>query len=126
MNKVILIGRLTKDPEMKYIASSGKAVSRFSLAVDRAYSGANGEKQTDFFNIVTWGKQAENVANYLGKGSLVAVDGEIQNRSYENDKGEKRYLTEIIASRVQFLSKSPNGSKGDGYRILENQDDVPF
>lgn len=130
MNKVILIGRLAKDPEMKYLAQTGNAVSKFSLAVDRAYM-KDGQKQTDFFNIVVWGKQAENVANYLTKGSLIALDGEIQNRSYENNNGEKRYITEIVASRVKFLSKANGGSdngtvQDDGYRVLDNMDDVPF
>ena len=127
MNKVILIERLTKDPELRYIASTGNAVANFSIAVDRAFAGKDGQKQTDFFNIIVWGKQAENVANYLIKGSQVAISGQIQNRSYETPNGEKRYVTEIIAENVQFLSTSKNNNKSDnGYRELENIDDVPF
>ena len=94
MNIAILIGRLTKDPELRYIASTGRAVASFSIAVDRTFVGKDGQKQTDFFNIIVWGKQAENAANYLAKGSQVAIRGQIQNRSYEIPNGEKRYVTE--------------------------------
>lgn len=110
MNIAILIGRLTKDPELRYIPSSGRAVATFSLAVDRPFVGKDGQKQTDFFNVVVWGKQAENVANYLTKGSQAAVRGNIQNRSYETSNGEKRYITEIIAENVQFLSRPAGAS----------------
>lgn len=103
MNIAILIGRLTRDPELRYIPSTGKAVSTFSIAVDRTYTSKTGEKMTDFFNIVVWGKTAENCANYLAKGRLVAVKGSIENRSYETQTGEKRYVTEIVAENVQFL-----------------------
>ncbi|MDO5063032.1 MAG: single-stranded DNA-binding protein [Peptostreptococcaceae bacterium] len=109
MNIAILIGRLTKDPELRYIPSSGNPVANFSIAVDRTFVGKDGQKQADFFNIVVWGKQAENVANYLAKGSQVAVRGRIENRSYETQNGEKRYITEIIADNVQFLGK-PSGT----------------
>ncbi len=109
MNIAILIGRLTKDPELRYIPSSGRAVATFSIAVDRTFVGKDGQKQADFFNIVVWGKPAENVANYLAKGSQVAVRGRIENRSYETQTGEKRYITEIIADNVQFLGK-PSGA----------------
>ncbi|MDO5061877.1 MAG: single-stranded DNA-binding protein [Peptostreptococcaceae bacterium] len=131
MNVCILIGRLTKDPELRY-TQSGTAVASFSMAVDRQFTGKDGQKQVDFFNVVAWGKQGENVANYLTKGKQVAVKGSIQNRSYETQSGEKRYITEIVAENVQFL-----GSKGDGgggnqaggfepeYRELED-DDTPF
>lgn len=109
MNLAILIGRLTKDPELRYIAQSGRAVATFTIAVDRQFVTKDGQKQSDFFNVVVWGKQAENVANYLSKGSQAAVRGQIQNRSYETQTGEKRYITEIIAENVQFLSR-PNQS----------------
>lgn len=111
MNIAILIGRLTKDPELRYIPSTGKAVATFNLAVDRGFKGADGQKQTDFFNVVVWGKIAENCANYLSKGKIAGVKGQIQNRSYDNQNGEKRYVTEIIASEVQFLEKSDNRAK---------------
>ena len=109
MNIAILIGRLTRDPELRYIPSTGRPVATFSIAVDRTFVGKDGQKQADFFNIVVWGKQAENVANYLAKGNQVAIRGQIQNRSYETPNGEKRYVTEIIADNVQFLGK-PSGS----------------
>ena len=115
MNKVILIGRLTKDPELRYIASTGNAVANFSIAVDRAFAGKDGQKQTDFFNIIVWGKQAENAANYLAKGSQVAIRGQIQNRSYETPNGEKRYVTEIIAENIQFLGRPNNSQKDDSF-----------
>ena len=116
MNIAILIGRLTRDPELRYIPSSGRPVATFSLAVDRTFVGKDGQKQADFFNIVVWGKQAENVANYLAKGSQVAVRGNIQNRSYETPNGEKRYITEIVADNVQFLSRSGAPAGGAGVR----------
>lgn len=108
MNLAILIGRLTRDPELRYIPSTGKAVTTFTLAVERSFTTKDGQKQADFFNIVTWGRIAENCANYLSKGKLAGVKGQIQNRSYDNQNGEKRYVTEIIASEVQFLEKSDN------------------
>ncbi len=115
MNLVVLIGRLTKDPELRYIPSTGNAVATFSIAVDRTFIGKDGQRQTDFFNIVVWGKQAENVANYLAKGSQAAIRGQIQNRSYETQNGEKRYVTEIIADNVQFLGR-PNTSSSPAPR----------
>lgn len=149
MNSVILIGRLTRDPELRYIPSTGNALTTFSIAVDRAFTGKDGQKQTDFFNIVVWGKSAEYCANYLSKGRLAAVKGNIQNRSYETKEGEKKYITEIIAENVQILewpdkgerssntsyNKSkkpqnsdvfePEGLDPEGFRALDD-DDVPF
>lgn len=109
MNKVFLIGNLTRDPELRTTASS-KSVCSFSIAVNRAFSNQQGEKVTDFFNIIVWGKLGENCAKYLSKGRKVAVMGEIQNRSYEKD-GVKRTVTEIIASDVEFLTA--RDSQGD-------------
>lgn len=129
MNIAILIGRLTKDPELRYIPSTGNPVANFTIAVDRPFAGKDGQKQADFFNIVVWGKQAENSANYLAKGSQVAVRGNIQNRSYETANGEKRYITEIIAENVQFLAKAggagaarsefSQGSSNPGKNVFE-------
>jgi len=99
MNRVILIGRLAKEVDLKFTAS-GKAVAKFSIAVNRPFSKG---KETDFFNIVVWGKSGENYANYLSKGRLVGLEGRIQNRSYETQAGDKRYVTEIIADKVEFL-----------------------
>ena len=102
MNKVFLIGRLTRDPELRY-TSSNIAVATFSIAVDRNFSNAAGEREADFINIVVWRKQAENVKNYMHKGSQVAIDGRIQTRSYDDTDGKKRYVTEVVADNVQFF-----------------------
>lgn len=102
MNKVFLIGRLTRDPELRY-TSSNVAVARFSIAVNRTFANQAGEREADFINIVVWRKQAENVKNYLRQGSQVAIDGRIQTGSYDGEDGKKRYTTEVVADNVQFL-----------------------
>ena len=102
MNKVILIGRLTRDPELRYTGSN-IAQATFSLAVQRPFSNQSGEREADFINIVVWRKQAENVKNYLKQGSQVAVEGRIQTRNYDDQNGQKRYVTEVIADNVEFL-----------------------
>ena len=108
MNKVILIGRLTRDPELRYTSSNVPTAS-FSIAVDRNFTNQNGEREADFINIVVWRKQAENCKNYLTKGSQVAIDGRIQTRNYEGQDGKKVYVTEVVADNVQFLgTKSSN------------------
>lgn len=111
MNKVFLIGRLTRDPELRYTGNN-TAVATFSLAVNRNFSNQNGEREADFINIVVWRKQAENVKNYLTQGSQVAIDGRIQTRSYDDQQGQKRYVTEVIADNVEFL-----GSKGTSNNV---------
>ncbi len=141
MNSVILIGRLTKDPELRYIAESGKAVATFTLAVNRPFSK---EDKADFFRVVVFGKSAENCANFITKGRLVGVQGRLQNNNYETQAGEKRYTTEIIADRVEFLesrnaqaqrseqrnnspSPSPNSGLPEGFQALDDDDDeIPF
>lgn len=102
LNRIVLIGRLTKDPELRY-TPSGKATASFNLAVDRPFKNQQGEKETDFINIVVWGNQAENCANYLSKGKLAAVDGRLQIRSFEGQNG-RQWVTEVIADAVRFLS----------------------
>lgn len=110
MNRIILIGRLTRDPELRF-TPNGKAVCQFTLAVDRPYADQNGENQADFINIVVWGKLAELCAQYLAKGKLAAVDGRLQIRTYFGQKdGEKRRATEVIAENVRFLSPSEKQS----------------
>ena len=105
MNKVVLIGRVTRDPELRYTASNIPNV-RFTLAVNRPFENQNGEREADFINIVVWRKQAENVKKYVTKGSLIAVEGRIQTGSYERD-GQRVYTTDVVADNVQFLeSKS--------------------
>ncbi|NMB03616.1 MAG: single-stranded DNA-binding protein [Tissierellia bacterium] len=110
MNQVVLIGRLTRDPELRFVPSSGKAVANFTLAVNRVYSK---EKEADFFRIVVWGKQAENVATYLKKGSQCAVSGSIHNNNYTDRDGNMRYSTDIQADRVEFLSSTSGGGRQD-------------
>lgn len=106
MNRAIIIGRLTKDPESR-TTSSGIASTTFTVAVSRPFTSQNGEREADFLNCVAWRKQAENIAKYCTKGSQVAVEGRIQTRTYDAQDGSKRYVTEIIADNVTFL-----GSKG--------------
>lgn len=102
MNRVVLIGRLTKDPELQFLPGSGTAVTKFTLAVDRRFS-KDGQKEADFIPIVVWKKTAESSANYLSKGKLASVAGRIQTRSYEAKDGSRRYITEVVADEVQFL-----------------------
>lgn len=102
MNKTFLVGRLTKDPELKYL-SNNIAVANFTIAINRTFTNQTGEREADFINIVVWRKQAENVKKYLSKGSLVGIDGRIQTRNYENPEGKKVYITEVVADNVQFL-----------------------
>lgn len=139
MNSVLMVGRLTRDPELRFIAGSGKAVATFAIAVDRPFAK---EKTADFFNVVVWGKPAENVANYLAKGRQVAVKGYLQSRSYEDKTGQKRYVTEIVADTVEFIGgagdrkerpadDSTHDSFGedfstDGFQSIEDDDDIPF
>ena len=111
MNRVMLIGRLTGKPELRYTGSN-LPYARFSLAVNRNFSNAQGQRETDFINIVVWRKQAENVCNFLDKGSLVSVEGRIQTGSYDDKDGNKRYTTDIVADSVQFLeSKSQSQNR---------------
>ncbi len=102
MNRVMLIGRLTAKPELRY-TSSNLPYARFSIAVDRTFSNAQGERGTDFINVVVWRKQAENVANYLDQGSLVGVEGRLQSGNYTDKDGNKRYSLDVQADSVQFL-----------------------
>lgn len=116
LNRVVLIGRLTKDPELRY-TPNGVAVTQFTLAVDRQFSNQQGEREADFIPVVTWNKLAETCANYLRKGRLAAAEGRIQVRNYENNEGKRVYITEVIADNVRFL-ESPNagGAQGGGGR----------
>lgn len=111
MNKVVLIGRLTKDPELRFTPGSGTAVATVTLAVDRRLPNKDGQREADFISVVIWGKSAENTANYMGKGRLMGVSGRIQTRSYDAKDGTKRYVTEVVAEEVQFLDKGNNTSK---------------
>ncbi len=112
MNKVILVGNLTKDPELA-TTNSGVAVCRFVLAVGRRYQNADGERETDFINIVVWRGQAENCHKYLKKGSKCGVVGVLQTRSYDAQDGTKRYITEVIADEVEFLNTKSSGDSNE-------------
>ena len=153
MNQVILIGRLTRDPELRFIPNSGTAVARFSLAVNREFK-KEGQPDADFFNIVVWGKSAENCANYLKKGRLVAVNGNMRNNNYEDKNGVKHYNVEVVANRVEILewgdknnnqnsnqgynNQQPNQNQSQqsgnsnyqnnmsGFQAIEGDDDIPF
>lgn len=102
MNRAVLVGRITKDPELKK-TSSGSSVVNFTIAINRTYTNANGEREADFINCVAWGRTAENMASYVAKGSLIGVDGRIQTRSYEDANGRRVYVTEVFADNLQFL-----------------------
>lgn len=116
-NKVILMGRLTKDPEMR-TTPNGISVATFSIAVDRRFTRSGEQKQTDFFNIVAWRTTAEFVSKYFRKGQLVAVCGSLQNRSWDDNEGKKRYATEVIADEVHFAESKREQGPSDS--------DVPF
>lgn len=112
INRVILVGRLTKDPELR-VTPSGVPVATFTLAVNRNFTNQQGEREADFINCVVWRKPAENVANFLKKGSLAGVDGRLQTRHYEGQDGKRVYITEVLAESVQFLE--PRNKSGNGY-----------
>ena len=136
MNKVVLIGRLTKNPELRFTPGTGKAVATFTIAVDRKFSKEKNE--TDFIPIVVWGKQGESAANNLEKGRLVGISGRIQTRNYEGKDGIRRYVTEIVADEVQFLDYKNSSSNNvandnnstsydDGWNDpVEDGEEIPF
>jgi len=115
MNNVTLVGRIVRDLELR-TTSSGVASCNFTVAINRAFTGANGERETDFINCVIWRKQAENLCKYCSKGSLVGITGRIQTRSYDGQDGQKRYVTEVVADNVTFL-----GSKNSGANEFTSQ-----
>ena len=127
LHKVILIGRLTKDIELRH-TTNGTAVESFTLSVDRPFTTKDGKKETDFINCQVWRKQAENCAQYIGKGSLVAVEGRIQVRNYEAKDGIRKYVTEVVCDNVRFLDskKSKPTETIEGEEINISEEDVPF
>lgn len=133
MNNVVLIGRLCTDPELRY-TPSGVATCNFRLAVDKGLSKdkkqemeSKGQPTADFINIITWGKQAENSADYLTKGSLVAIQGRIQTRSYETKDGAKRYITEVVATRIKFLEwVDKDNDIPEGFGLVDDDELLPF
>lgn len=127
LNKAIIIGRITKDLELKH-TQNGVAVTNFTVAVERSFKNAEGEREADFIPVVVWRQQAETCAKYLGKGRLVGVSGRIQTRSYDDKDGIRRYVTEIVADEVQFLDyKDKKDDSIDGFApIGHDEDDLPF
>lgn len=135
MNNIILIGRLTADPELRFLPGSGKAMVTFNMAVDKNLSKEKkqdfeqqGKPTADFPRVVVWGRQAENCANYLSKGRMVAVQGRLQTRTYDNKDGQRVYMTEVVAERVQFLEwgdRKGNEDIPEGFQLVED-DDIPF
>ncbi|MFA9459094.1 single-stranded DNA-binding protein [Halalkalibacter sp. AB-rgal2] len=124
LNRVVLVGRLTRDPELRY-TPTGVAVANFTLAVNRTFSNRQGEREADFIHCVAWKKSAENVANYLKKGHLAGVDGRIQTQSYENNEGRRVFITEVVAESVQFMeTRRSEGSQSSSYGGQASED--PF
>ncbi|HHY34743.1 MAG TPA: single-stranded DNA-binding protein [Firmicutes bacterium] len=120
LNRIVLVGRLTRDPELRYTPSA-KAVASFTLAVDRRRN-QQGEKETDFIDIVTWGRLAETCSNYLSKGRLVAVEGRLQIRSYQTQDGQKRKVAEVVADGVHFLS-APSRAEAEALETASLEED---
>jgi single-strand DNA-binding protein len=119
LNRIILIGRLTRDPELRFTPANGVPVAQFTIAVDRPFVNQKGEREADFIRIVTWRKLAETCANNLTKGRLVAVDGRLQIRSYEGQDGQRRYVTEVVADTVRFLDKPKTGSNEPNFDSMD-------
>ncbi|HHX18665.1 MAG TPA: single-stranded DNA-binding protein [Clostridium sp.] len=140
MNKVILMGRLTKDPEMRYTNTNNIPVCSFSIAVDRRFTKQNEEKQADFFPIVAWNKNAEFCSKYLQKGKKIVVVGRLQTRTWDDNEGKRHYITEVIAEETYFAeSKKAEGSYNDDYNPMptseqpsegfipiDDDDELPF
>src|SRR5690625_4465749 len=114
INRVVLVGNLTRDPDLRY-TPNGVAVANFTLAINRPFTNQQGEREADFINCVAWRRQAENLANYMKKGSQVGVDGRLQSRSYEDKDGKMVYVTEVVADNIQFLD-SRGASQESGQR----------
>ena len=140
MNKIVLMGRLTKDPEVRY-TQSGKVVCQFTIAVDRPFSGEDGKKEADFIPIIIWGKPAEIAGNSLAKGHRVLVEGRLQIRSYDDNKGVKRWVSEVIANSFEFIERKADGNSSApaasstsntspmedfGTSVPFNQEEIPF
>jgi single-strand DNA-binding protein len=121
INNVVLVGRLTRAVDLRY-TSNGTAYASFTVAVERNFKNQNGEKETDFINCVMWRKPAENLANYTKKGSLIGVEGRIQTRNYENEQGQRVYVTEVLAERFSFLESAKKDDNG----VLNNGGTKPL
>ena len=130
MNQVILVGRLAQDVELRYIAGTGTPVATFSIAVEREFTNKDGKREVDFIDIQTWGKSAENCSNYIGKGSLVSVQGSLRVEKYEGRDGSKRTSYRVNADRVQFLSSNTKKEivedKAPSFEPSFGEDFTPF
>ncbi|XBG80963.1 single-stranded DNA-binding protein [Enterococcus cecorum] len=124
LNNTTLVGRLTKDPDLKY-TQSGKAVAQFTLAVTRDFKNADGEYDADFINCVMWGKSAETLADRVKKGERISLVGRIQTRNYENNDGQRVYVTEVVANTFHFL-ETKGGNGGNNQQRPITDDDLPF
>ncbi|HDH6084342.1 TPA: single-stranded DNA-binding protein [Staphylococcus aureus] len=125
LNRTVLVGRLTKDPELRS-TPNGVNVGTFTLAVNRTFTNAQGEREADFINVVVFKNQAENVKNYLSKGSLAGVDGRLQTRSYDNKDGQRVFVTEVVADSVQFLEpKNNNQQQNNNYQQQNSSYNAP-
>ncbi|AGF87324.1 TPA: single-stranded DNA-binding protein [Streptococcus suis] len=131
INNVVLVGRMTRDAELRYTPSN-QAVATFTLAVNRNFKNQDGEREADFINCVIWRQQAENLANWVKKGALIGVTGRIQTRSYDNQQGQRVYVTEVVAESFQLLesrgqqSNSQDGSFGNSSPMDIQDEDLPF
>ena len=124
LNKILLLGRLVADPELRYTAT-GKAVAQFTLAVDRPFASQDGKKEADFIPVILWGKTAEAAANYSFKGQRLLVEGRLQIRSYEAKDGSKRWATEVIGNSIEFIEKKESsGFDAMGTQVLDEE--LPF
>lgn len=129
LNRVVLVGRLTRDPDLRY-TPNGVAVANFNIACNRPFKNQNGENEADFINCVVWRKTAENLAQYMGKGSMIGVDGRLQSRSYEGKDGKMVYVTEIVAESIQFLESRNSSGKSESsqqanYQYKQQSDQQP-
>jgi single-strand DNA-binding protein len=135
LNKVALVGRLTRDPEIRYTVDNQTPIAKFTIAVDRIFK-REGQPTADFIPIVVFGKSAENCGRFIKKGRLVAVSGRLQTRSWDDQDGKRRYITEVIADEVDFLDRNPDarGQENEGrpdsdygdFHLAEEEDDLPF
>lgn len=111
MNRIVLVGRLVKDPETKITEESGKVLTRIVLAVDRTFKNSNGEREVDFIPVILWGRRAEVISTYMKKGRLISVAGRLQIRKYEDQEGNNKYITEVVADEFQFLDSNKSESQ---------------
>ena len=132
MNRIILLGRLVKEPDVK-VTTSGKTVCAFTLAVDRPFAGKDGKREADFINNQTWNKTAELIGNYVSKGQRLLVDGRLQIRSYDGKDGNKHYVTEVIADRVEFIERKEKSAQKAESEAMEGfgsevqfDEEIPF